>query len=84
MRVTDRTYHVFTSTSHHDAYAITPAVSAVDGNRSLIFAVNHLKDTVSVINTATNTVINTIDVGNGPYGIAFDSTHKQDVRDQLE
>ena len=38
---------------------------------SLAYVTNIQDDTVSVVNTATNTLINTITVGSGPFGVAF-------------
>ena len=42
-----------------------------------MYVSNGNSNTVSVENTNTNLVVDTIKVGNGPYGIAFDSTHNR-------
>ena len=47
---------------------MTVAISP-DGARAYVN--NHDSGTVSVINTASNTVVDTITVGSGPYGIAI-------------
>jgi YVTN family beta-propeller protein len=50
---------------------------AVTPNGARVYVTNRhsgLGDTVSVINTATNAVVNTIKVGNGPFGVAVTSS----------
>jgi len=48
----------------HTGVAVTP-----DGTK--VYVVNELKGTVSVIDTATNTITNTIKVGENPCGVAI-------------
>jgi YVTN family beta-propeller protein len=48
-----------------------PIAAAVRGDESLVYVTNVLSNTVSVINSATNTVIATIPVGNSPQLIAL-------------
>ena len=42
-----------------------------------MYVTNLNDDTVSVIDTATNTVLKTITVGNGPVGIEYDPINKR-------
>jgi YVTN family beta-propeller protein len=46
-------------------------VAAISG---YVFVANSSSNTVSVIDVTSNTVVTTINVGNGPYGIAVDQT----------
>ncbi|MEM3431431.1 MAG: YncE family protein, partial [Candidatus Micrarchaeia archaeon] len=52
-----------------------PVEVAFDSSNGYVYVTNHLSNNVSVINGATNTVIQTIPVGSGPYGVAFDSSN---------
>jgi YVTN family beta-propeller protein len=42
-----------------------------------MYVTNFEDDNVSVIDTNTNTVIDTITVGDGPFGIAFDPVNER-------
>ena len=48
-----------------------------------MYVTNQNSDNVSVIDTTTNTVIDTISVGDTPFAIAYDSTnHRMYVTNQ--
>ena len=49
----------------------------VEAVKPLMYVANFDSDTVSVIDTNTNTVTSEITVGSGPMAIAFDPTHKR-------
>ena len=49
----------------------SPTIPAVTPDGARIYVTNNLQDTVTVINTLTNTVIDTITVGQSPWGIAI-------------
>jgi YVTN family beta-propeller protein len=51
--------------TYPEAVAVSP-----DGTRA--YVTNNSANTVSVIDTATNTVTTNIPVGNSPYGVAID------------
>ena len=51
---------------------IAPLAIAYDPVHQDMYVTNFGDDTVSVIDTTTNTVIDTIPVGNVPLGIAYD------------
>ena len=46
------------------------AISVKAGAQPFAYITNETDGTVSVINTATNTVVDTVPVGNTPYGVA--------------
>jgi YVTN family beta-propeller protein len=47
-----------------------PGTAAVRGDEALAYVTNQGNNTVSVINTATNTVLTTVGVGTNPVGVA--------------
>ena len=49
----------------------SPTIPAVTPNGARVYVTNNLQDTVTVIDTLTNTVIDTITVGPSPWGIAI-------------
>ena len=55
----------------------SPQGIAVDPTGTHVYVANNGSDTVSVIDTATNTVTATIDVGAAPVGVAVDPTGTQ-------
>jgi YVTN family beta-propeller protein len=48
-----------------------PRGVAVNPDGTKVYVTNEVSGTVSVIDTTTNTITDTIKVGNGPVGIAF-------------
>jgi YVTN family beta-propeller protein len=55
----------------------SPNEIAFDSENNRMYVTNYNDDTVSVINTATNSVIATVFIGNTPNGIAFDSENNR-------
>ena len=55
---------------------INPLDMAYDPVNQRMYVANFFENTVSVIDTTTNTVIATITVGNTPEGVAYDSLNK--------
>jgi YVTN family beta-propeller protein len=54
------------------AVGLSPVAAAVRGDESLVYVTNQGgSNTVSVINTATNTVFAIIPAGSGPVGVGF-------------
>jgi len=60
-------------TSMQNIWKVPQIFSAglVDVNPTYMYVTNYSSNTVSVINTSTNTVVNTITVGTRPYGVAI-------------
>ncbi len=54
---------------------VNPYQLAAVGN--IIYVANQGSNTVSVINSDTDVILSTIDVGNQPYGVAYNSTSKE-------
>ncbi|MEM4058114.1 MAG: YncE family protein, partial [Thermoplasmata archaeon] len=54
---------------------LEPVGVAFDSSNGYVYVTNSNSSDVSVINGATNTVIQTIPVGHVPYGVAFDSSN---------
>ena len=54
---------------------INPSFFSFDSSNGYVYVVNSGSDSVSVINGATNTVIDTIPVGSSPEGVSFDSSN---------
>ena len=52
-------------------FTCSPAIPAVTPNGARVYVTNSFQDTVTVIDTLTNTVIDTIIVGQSPLGIAI-------------
>ncbi len=57
--------------THQSLVGVNPLGVTISPNGTLAYVSNHGSNTVSVINTATNTVTATIPVGLQPQGIAF-------------
>jgi len=60
-----------TSTQNNWAKPQTFLAGLVDVNPTYMYVTNYSSNAVSVINTSTNTIVNTITVGTRPYGIAI-------------
>src|SRR5438093_2806116 len=54
---------------------ISPHHAAFDPKDNFVYVTNGGDNTVSVVNLATNVVVNTVPVGPGPMGIDFDSSN---------
>jgi YVTN family beta-propeller protein len=52
-------------------FTCSPIIPAVTPNGARVYVTNILQDTVSVIDTLTNTLVGTITVGQSPWGIAI-------------